>query len=114
MTEKREGLTINQLAENNALLTTENIKLQQQVNVLTVAYDSLSWILIQEGMEMPGPAPEEITAVKCQWMAEGVDKFADFCGDENSVFVEARAYYRSLPDAAAEFAAQLRVSIDSD
>ncbi|WP_274539831.1 hypothetical protein [Escherichia coli] len=34
--------------------------------------------------------------------------FADFCGEENSVFVEAKAYYRSLPDAVAEFTAQLR------
>lgn len=34
--------------------------------------------------------------------------FASYCGEENSVFVEAKAYYRSLPDAAYEFAAQLR------
>ena len=40
--------------------------------------------------------------------AQGVEMFADFCGEENSVFVEAKAYYRSLPDAVAEFAAQLR------
>ncbi|MDM3236339.1 hypothetical protein OGW03_11625 [Citrobacter sp. Cf079] len=40
--------------------------------------------------------------------AQGVEMFADFCGEENSVFVEAKAYYHSLPDAVAEFAAQLR------
>lgn len=40
--------------------------------------------------------------------AQGVDMFAAYCGEENSVFVEAKAYYRSLPDAAYEFAAQLR------
>ncbi|EML5378451.1 hypothetical protein RVW18_001596 [Enterobacter bugandensis] len=40
--------------------------------------------------------------------AQGVEMFAAYCGEENSVFVEAKAYYRSLPDAAYEFAAQLR------
>lgn len=39
--------------------------------------------------------------------AQGVEMFAAYCGEENSVFVEAKAYYRSLPDAAYEFAAQL-------
>ncbi|MDE9718834.1 hypothetical protein [Citrobacter cronae] len=43
--------------------------------------------------------------------AQGVEMFADFCGEENSVFVEAKAYYRSLPDAVAEFAAQLRKGV---
>lgn len=40
--------------------------------------------------------------------AQGVEMFAAYCGEENSVFVEAKAYYRSLPDAAYEFSAQLR------
>ncbi|MEG1655520.1 MAG: hypothetical protein RR390_18765 [Hafnia sp.] len=40
--------------------------------------------------------------------AQGVEMFADFCGEENSVFVEAKAYYRSLPGAVAEFAVKLR------
>lgn len=40
--------------------------------------------------------------------AQGVEMFAAYCGEENSVFVETKAYYRSLPDAAYEFAAQLR------
>lgn len=40
--------------------------------------------------------------------AKGAEMFAAYCGEENSVFVEAKAYYRSLPDAAYEFAAQLR------
>ncbi len=40
--------------------------------------------------------------------ADGVEEFAAYCGEENSVFVEAKAYYRSLPDAAYEFAKQLR------
>ena len=40
--------------------------------------------------------------------AQGAEMFAAYCGEENSVFVEAKAYYRSLPDAAYEFAAQLR------
>ena len=40
--------------------------------------------------------------------AQGVEGFLKFCGEENSVFVEAKAYYRSLSDAIDEFAAQLR------
>ncbi|HHI3756732.1 TPA: hypothetical protein ACP5A9_000946 [Klebsiella quasipneumoniae] len=44
--------------------------------------------------------------------ADGVEEFAAYCGEENSVFVEARAYYRSLPDAAYEFARQLREGAD--
>lgn len=44
--------------------------------------------------------------------ADGVEEFAAYCGEENSVFVEARAYYRSLPDAAYDFAKQLREGAD--
>ncbi|HDG1681626.1 TPA: hypothetical protein PFE14_002068 [Kluyvera ascorbata] len=40
--------------------------------------------------------------------AQGVEGFLTFCGEENSVFVETKAYYRSLADAVDEFAAQLR------
>ena len=39
--------------------------------------------------------------------ADGVEAFAAYCGEENSIFVEAKAYYRSLPDAAAEFCSML-------
>ncbi|WP_449544174.1 hypothetical protein [Lelliottia nimipressuralis] len=45
--------------------------------------------------------------------AQGVEMFVAFCGEENSVFVEAKAYYRSLPDAAYEFASQLRKGVQS-
>lgn len=47
-------------------------------------------------------------AFLAEMRASGVEMFAAYCGEENSVFVEAKAYYRSLPDAAYEFAAQLR------
>lgn len=40
--------------------------------------------------------------------AQGVEGFLLFCGEENSVFIEAKAYYRSLSDAVDEFATQLR------
>lgn len=43
--------------------------------------------------------------------AQGAEMFAAYCGEENSVFVEAKAYYRSLPDAAYEYAAQLRKGV---
>ena len=53
----------------------------------------------------PTPATDRIVAgIK----ADGVEEFAAYCGEENSVFVEAKAYYRSLPDAAYEFCSMLR------
>ncbi|EKZ6373111.1 hypothetical protein RE069_000140 [Klebsiella aerogenes] len=51
------------------------------------------------------PAIDRIIAGK---KADGVEEFAAYCGEENSVFVEAKAYYRSLPDAAYEFSSMLR------
>lgn len=55
------------------------------------------------------PATDRIVA---EAEARGVEKFAAYCGEENSVFVDAKAYYRSLPDAAYEFAQQLREGAD--
>lgn len=55
--------------------------------------------------EIETPATDAFLA---EVRAQGVEMFAAYCGEENSVFVEAKAYYRSLPDAAYEFAAQLR------
>lgn len=43
--------------------------------------------------------------------AQGVEEFLKFCGEENSVFVETKAYYRSLSDAIDEFSAQLRKGV---
>ncbi|EMY3087126.1 hypothetical protein ACLZTU_23275 [Raoultella ornithinolytica] len=58
-----------------------------------------------DGYEPETPATDRIVAgIK----ADGVEEFAAYCGDENSVFVEAKAYYRSLPDAAYEFCVMLR------
>lgn len=51
------------------------------------------------------PATDRIYSVI---KADGVEEFAAYCGEENSVFVEAKAYYRSLPDAAYEFCVMLR------
>lgn len=55
------------------------------------------------------PATDRLVA---EIKADGVEEFAAYCGEENSVFVEAKAYYRSLPDAAYEFAKQLREGAD--
>lgn len=60
---------------------------------------------IEEFDAIETPATDRIVAgIK----ADGVEAFAAYCGEENSVFVEAMAYYRSLPDAAYEFARHLR------
>lgn len=62
-----------------------------------------------DGYEPETPATDRIYAgIK----ADGVEEFAAYCGDENSVFVEAKAYYRSLPDAAYEFCVMLREGTD--
>lgn len=53
------------------------------------------------------PATDRIYA---EAEACGVEKFVAYCGEENSVFVEAKAYYHSLPDAAYEFCVTLRES----
>ncbi|ENK5187035.1 hypothetical protein ACSJG6_18425 [Klebsiella pneumoniae] len=59
--------------------------------------------------EAATPATDRIVAgIKADW----VEAFAAYCGEENSVFVEAMAYYRSLPDAAYEFAKHLREGAD--
>lgn len=47
-------------------------------------------------------------AILAEVRAQGVEGLLKFCGEENSVFVEAKAYYLSLSDAVDEFAAQLR------
>ncbi|WOR27078.1 hypothetical protein R2X23_10545 [Citrobacter braakii] len=59
------------------------------------------------------PCAEEIEtpatdAFLAEVRAQGVEEFLKFCGEENSVFVETKAYYRSLSDAIDEFSAQLR------
>lgn len=64
----------------------------------------------QEVIEKGTPATDAFLA---EVRAQGVEMFAAYCGEENSVFVEAKAYYRSLPDAAYEFAAQLRKGVQS-
>ncbi|HCI4370602.1 TPA: hypothetical protein NO682_005016 [Klebsiella pneumoniae] len=64
---------------------------------------------VLDALKPETPATERIVAgIK----ADGVEAFAAYCGEENSVFVEAKAYYRSLPDAAAEFCIMLREGAD--
>ncbi|EMP9466549.1 hypothetical protein RHS46_003326 [Klebsiella pneumoniae] len=65
--------------------------------------------VVAEISEEQTPATDRIVAgIK----ADGVEEFAAYCGEENSVFVEAKAYYRSLPDAACEFCSMLREVAD--
>ncbi|WP_437593083.1 hypothetical protein ACSAYK_10550 [Escherichia coli] len=60
---------------------------------------------VLDALKPETPATDRIVAgIK----ADGVEEFAAYCGEENSVFVEAKAYYRSLPDAAYEFCSMLR------
>ncbi|MFV9059290.1 hypothetical protein [Enterobacter roggenkampii] len=63
---------------------------------------------LRDGLKTPAT-----DAFLAEVRAQGAEMFAAYCGEENSVFVEAKAYYRSLPDAAYEFAAQLRKGVQS-
>ena len=77
-------------------------------NVMRYQYQE--WYADRLKSAMETPATDDFLA---EVRAQGVEMFAAYCGEENSVFVEAKAYYRSLPDAAYEFAAQLRKGVQS-
>lgn len=101
-------------------LAAENVGLKQQEpkawyirmtdEVTTDSGEAKMWLgvpLVLAGIETP--ATDRIVAgIK----ADGVEEFEAYCGEENSVFVEAKAYYRSLPDAAYEFSSMLREGVD--
>ncbi len=77
-----------------------------------------SWVendtdVIRAVLEAIKPETPSTDAFLAEVRAQGVEMFAAYCGEENSVFVGAKAYYRSLPDAAYEFAAQLRKGVQS-
>ncbi|HHT2832774.1 TPA: hypothetical protein ACTYSZ_003830 [Klebsiella aerogenes] len=76
-----------------------------------------SWVeneteVIHAVLDALKPETHAIDRIVAGIKADGVEEFAAYCGEENSVFVEAKAYYRSLPDAAYEFAQQLREGAD--
>lgn len=107
-----------------AALAAENAELKSFGDKLDEMYNDLNG----EGTGIQGRAEvacqqvaleaamEEFDAIKtpatdallAEVRAQGVERFLSFCGEENSVFVESKAYYRSLSDAVAEYAAQLR------
>ena len=85
--------------------TVEGYYVEIHQNDITTYHEDI----VAEIAEEQTPTTDRIAAgIK----ADGVEEFAAYCGEENSVFVEAKAYYRSLPDAAYEFAKQLREGAD--
>ncbi len=124
--------TGNMLADQNAQLAAENVALKNvfsQKEIPSEAVDAFmetavmdndwnetsewSWVenetevihAVLDALKPETPATDRIVAgIK----ADGVEEFVAYCGEENSVFVEAKAYYRSLPDAAYEFCSMLR------
>lgn len=107
-------LCVKLAAENLALKATNDDRRMFIMNGVQLGYikvptvetdPALETIRIAVSPQEPTPATDRIVAgIK----ADGVEAFAAYCGEENSVFVEAMAYYRSLPDAAYEFAKHLR------
>ena len=120
--------TGNVLADQNAQLAAENVALKSFGDKLNDMHNALNGegtgiqgraevacqqfaleAAIEEFDAIETPATDRIVAgIK----ADGVEEFAAYCGEENSVFVEAKAYYRSLPDAAYEFCVMLREGAD--
>lgn len=116
--------TGNVLADQNAQLAAENVALKEAIPQLkNIDYQNENMddvalaeeigfnaaVMAMHSLVPKTPATDRIVAgIK----ADGVEEFAAYCGEENSVFVEAKAYYRSLPDAAYEFAKQLREGAD--
>ena len=99
--------TGNMLADQNAQLAAENVDLKGALNKIAFTYPLSPHIRGMTTIQTPA-TDRFVAGIK----ADGVEEFAAYCGEENSVFVEARAYYRSLPDAAYEFAKQLREGAD--
>ncbi|EIQ80100.1 hypothetical protein SF123566_8467 [Shigella flexneri 1235-66] len=77
-------------------------------NVLRYGY--AEWYADRLKAALQTPATDSFLA---EVRAQGVEGFLKFCGEENSVFVETKAYYRSLSDAIDEFSAQLRQGVQS-
>lgn len=100
--------------ERVAELDAERDTLQQQVNALAAAYERMDWVLTQEGMQLPDPTPEEVVAIKRQWMAEGIQSYVNKVLVENKRIAESigkesvAAVFDHLKKEAEEFAAQLR------
>lgn len=95
----------NQLEQQLAAVVAENAGLKEsRKNLAEFIHDELNSDY-PLNMDVETPATDAYLA---EVRAQGVEGFLTFCGEENSVFVEAKAYYRSLADAVDEFAAQLR------
>lgn len=95
----------NQLEQQLAAVVAENAGLKEsRKNLAEFIHDELNSDY-PLNMDVETPATDATIA---NIQAQGVEGFLTFCGEENSVFVEAKAYYRSLADAVDEFAAQLR------
>nr|MBG2649358.1 hypothetical protein [Klebsiella oxytoca] len=114
---KGRSIEMDRLAAENVALKAFGDKLNEMHNVLNGegtgiqgrAEVACQQVALEAAMEefdaIETPAIDRIVAgIK----ADGVEEFAAYCGEENSVFVEAKAYYRSLPDAAYEFCSMLR------
>ncbi len=100
------------LAKAFKQLAAENVALKAAIDA-TIGWQQSTDVENVESVRMlldiETPATDRIVAgIK----ADAVEEFAAYCGEENSVFVETKAYYRSLPDAAYEFAQQLRKGAD--
>lgn len=100
-----------------AALAAENAGLKDEISNITFMRDDDFFGSTQRAQEVMGRLVNfktpDTDAFLAEVRAQGVEMFAAYCGEENSVFVEAKAYYRSLPDAAYEFAAQLRKGVQS-
>lgn len=107
-------------------LAAENVAIREQSEEVYAAGYNHGHLNTVDGIAYTDCVKDEFYDLALQVMAEvetpttdriyaeaeacGVEKFVAYCGEENSVFVEAKAYYRSLPDAAYEFCVTRRES----
>ncbi|HBX05185.1 MAG TPA: hypothetical protein DEG10_02810 [Leclercia adecarboxylata] len=112
-------LALREMTKQRDELAAENAGLKQNTPDLQTMMSALDAFFADE--EVPeramigaynilrGAVPTPATdAYLAEVRAQGVERFLSFCGEENSVFIEKKAYYRSLADAVDEFAAKLR------
>ncbi|EKT7901397.1 hypothetical protein P4R16_002322 [Klebsiella oxytoca] len=104
------------LAKAYQQLAAENVALKEEISNITFMRDDDFFGSTQRAQEVMGRLVNVKTPATDAYLAgikaDGVEEFAAYCGEENSVFVEAKAYYRSLPDAAYEFCSMLREGAD--
>jgi len=87
----------------------ERDRLNEQVRALSVAYERMTYVLINEGIQVPDPKPAEVDTFLNEVRAQAVEGFANDC-DDNFGLVEPEddELYVLMAEAARSHAARIR------